>query len=458
MVEWDLFCFRHIRFQRGTPDCKEKSGQRVPFFGWERETPGMNHEAHRPGFPKLRLLDLRPYKDEEREGLLLIDRNGLFEDPVFVPAELLPILGALTGERDSREIAEDLGREMGYKVPVSLVEQVVEMLDSKLCLEGERAERASQERREAYLALDRRPALFPGTPGYPSDPARLREELDRILAEGAGVLGNGELRGLVAPHIDFARGREGYAAAYGRLFAEERLPELLLVFGTGHAGPSTLLVPSTKDYETPLGALATDEEFVKQTLEAFPELAAEEHLHEKEHSLEFQAVFLAHVFARHPSGAVPHCVFFLTGRLGEEPDEDPGVQGLLDFLEERVRASSKRTLLLAGADLSHVGPVFGDAEPVDQDRVARLEAADLADLEKARSLRLGDFVAGLQRAEAERRVCGTTPIYLLGRLAQRLAGEGELEGRVLRYGASHEPGGGQCVTWASLAYEAGNRR
>ena len=432
--------------------------QRVPFFPQERETSGMNQDTPKSKGPRLRLLDVRPYKDEERDGLLLLDRNGLFEDPVFVPSQLLPILGALTGERDTRQIAEDLGREMGGAVPVSLVEQVVEMLDGQLCLEGARAERAIKQKRDHYLALPSRPFMFAGTPGYPEDPSLLRAELDRILAEGEAPCSKGELFGLVAPHIDFARGRQGYAATFRRLALEETPPELILVFGTGHGGPSTLLVPSTKDYETPLGVLPTEQGLVRALLGSFPKWAGDEPLHQGEHSLEFQAVFLAHLFAARNlgasgSGTPPKFVFFLTGRLGPNPEKDPGVQRVLQVLGEKLDAMGKRVLVLAGADLSHVGPLFGDSQPVGKEWVAQLSEKDHRDLSHACSLSLGEFVAGLQMDEEKRRVCGTTPIYLVAKLAKRLAGEHDLLGRVLHYGASRDERGDQCVTWASLAFE-----
>ncbi len=426
----------------------------------------MNQDTPESIGPKLRLLDIRPHKDEEREGLLLLDRNGLFKDPVFVPSQLLPILGALTGQRDTRQIAEDLGREMGGVVPVSLVEQVVEMLDEQLCLEGERVDRAFQEKKEQYLALPIRPFRFAGTPGYPEDPALLRGELARILQEVEEPRVQGELLGFVAPHIDFSRGRHGYAAAFRRLALEEPAPELVLVFGTGHGGPSTLLVPSTKDYETPLGVLPTEQELVRSLLRSFPELGMDEHLHQDEHSLEFQAVFLAHLFANRNSGSLslgslepaPKFAFFLTGRLGQNPEEDPGVQMILQVLGEKIDEIGKKVLVVAGADLSHVGPMFGDPSPVGRDWVARLKEQDLRDLTRVCSLHLEDFVAGLQKEEEQRRVCGTTPIYFVAKLAKHLAGECDLAGQVLQYGASLEEGGGQCVTWASLAFEAENAK
>ncbi len=413
-----------------------------------------NRDTLPPRGPKLRLLDVKAYKDGEKEGLLLLDRKGLFKDPVFVPAELLPILGALTGERDTHQIALDLGREMGCSVPVSLVEQVVEMLDERLCLEGERAELVKKQKRDNYLSLPVRPVACAGTPGYPKEPNLLRRELDRILSEGEAPQLHGELLGLVAPHIDLARGRLGYAAAYRRLAAEEVPPELVLVLGTGHGGPSTLLVPSTKDYETPLGPLPGEKGLISCLLEHFPELAMDECLHQEEHSLEFQAVFLAHLFGNSRSKSSPKFAFFLTGSLCSNPEEDLGVQRVLAFLGDKIEAMGKRVLVLAGADLSHVGPFFGDGKPVDRAWVERLAQEDLRDLGLACDLQWGTFVANLKRDEEFRRVCGTTPIYLAGKLAERMAGGPALKGRILQYGPSRSESGEQCVTWASLAFEA----
>jgi hypothetical protein len=59
---------------------------------------------------------------------------------------------------------------------------------------------------------------------------------------------------------------------------------------------------------------------------------------------------------------------------GEDPDRDARVARFMDAVRELVEARPGRVVVVAGADRAHVGPRFGDAEPYDAARRARLEA------------------------------------------------------------------------------------
>src|SRR2546426_5915331 len=61
---------------------------------------------------------------------------------------------------------------------------------------------------------------------------------------------------------------------------------------------------------------------------------------------------------------------------GRHPDDDPRVPRFLEALGETIAASGRRVALIAGADLAHVGPRFGDPEPVSPAELARLGGED----------------------------------------------------------------------------------
>src|SRR6185295_5446520 len=95
----------------------------------------------------------------------------------------------------------------------------------------------------------------------------------------------------------------------------------------------------------------------------------------------------------------------------------------LDALRGVVLRRLGRVLVVAGADLAHVGPRFGDGRPLDERGRERLEARDAESI----ALALGGDAPGFFRQVASdlgtRRVCGLGPIYTLLRALPPARGE-----------------------------------
>ena len=170
--------------------------------------------------------------------------------------------------------------------------------------------------------------------------------------------------------------------------------------------------------------------------------------HEREHSIELQAVFLRYLFAdRRDVRIVPVLASFAHEAMhrGLRPDDDPRVPRFLDALAETIAAGGQRVALIAGADLAHMGPRFGDPEPVGGPELARIEREDTAMLEPVEA---GDAQAFFDSVAADgdrRRICGYSPIYAL------LRSLGRVSGRVTRYGQWPDPNG--IVSFASVVFE-----
>src|SRR5690606_37227526 len=126
-----------------------------------------------------------------------------------------------------------------------------------------------------------------------------------------------------------------------------------------------------------------------------------------EHSLEFQMLFLQHAAARR--GRRPFEVAgFLCGSLPSATGDPAGeeyFQRLLAAFRDAAVRSGKRVCWLAGADLAHVGPFFGDEARVDAKRLQRLEEAER---ERLRWLETGEperFHAAVAAGGNPDRVC-----------------------------------------------------
>jgi AmmeMemoRadiSam system protein B len=307
-----------------------------------------------------------------------------------------------------------------------------------------------------FRAAPRREATHAGG-AYAADPAALAAAIEThfAAAEGPGApnppAAPRALVGLIAPHVDLHRGGPTYAWAY-RALAEAQPPELFVLLGTCHAPMATPFAATTKDYDTPFGPLATDTAFVHELAARYSgDLLAEEFAHRAEHALEFQAVYLRYLeqlgYLRGVQAVPILCgsphVFTAPGC---SPLQAPQVAEFLQVLAEQIAADGRRVCVIAGADLAHVGPQFGDAEPLSASELSDVGRADEQMLALAARTDAEAFFANVMGDGDRRRICGVAPIYSL---LQLLVGA---EGEVLRYTQWAEPSGHASVTFASVAY------
>lgn len=266
----------------------------------------------------------------------------------------------------------------------------------------------------AYRAQPLRPPACAGSV-YPDGAAPLRRALEGWLAPppGAAPRLDRPPRLVVSPHVDYARGARSYAHAARALAASDA--ELFVVFGTAHATPARPFTLTRHDFATPLGVVRTDRPAVDALVGALGEdaLLGDELAHRDEHSVELQAVLLAHL-VRRPFTMLP----VLCSSLAHLRDPGPVAA---PFLAALARAVAGRAVChVAGADLAHVGPMYGDERPPDEAELSRLAEEDRRTLAFVAAGDAAGFHLDAVRNEPRRRLCGTAPIYA----AMRASGSG----------------------------------
>ncbi len=397
-------------------------------------------------------MDAFPVRIDGQDLICLRDPSGLSESVLSVPRSTAAILALFDGTRSLLDVQADIMRRHGALVPRDQLSALVETLDQHLFLESERLTAQRAQIAAAFHASPVRPAFHAGR-AYPEAAPALAATLDGFFLhpDGPGPVGKAganALRGLVAPHIDFQRGGPAYAWAY-KTVAEASDADCFIVFGTAHAGLDGQPFAATwKPFATPFGPLEVDDEVLRALVRRAPgDLFAAETAHRVEHSIEFQAVCLGYLGRTRAVRMVPLLTSFAHECLarGAEPSTEPRVAGVLDALREAMAAVPRRYCLVAGADLAHVGPRFGDATPVSRTQLARIDAEDRALLSLVASGDHGGFFAAVAHDGDSRRICGLSPIYAL--LATLPAGRG----RLLHYGQWPDPQG--TVTFASIAFE-----
>lgn len=374
-------------------------------------------------FPRLRPIDARPIAQRGQPALLLRDPLSLSDRCVVLPRRFAPLLALCDGTRDSSGLRASLMIRHGIRVSTEDVDRIVRGLDEALLLDNERYWEAAEVAREAFRSGPSRAPVSAGA-SYPADADELRAMLDGYITSVGASDGAAAWRGLVSPHIDFARGGEVYARVWERVADMAQSAEVVVIVGTDHTGREGSITLTKQHYATPYGVLPTDGAAVERIASAVGSESAfaDELHHRSEHSIELAAVWLHHI----RSGKACRLVPILCGSFGafmrdrSSPARDDAVGGLIGALADL--AASRAVLLVAAADLAHVGPAFG-GHPVDLTGRARVRAADD---ELIACICSGD-AEGVFRSvcsnEGRYNVCGLAPAYVVLRALAPSAGE-----------------------------------
>ncbi|MET0849789.1 MAG: AmmeMemoRadiSam system protein B [Candidatus Rokuibacteriota bacterium] len=402
--------------------------------------------------PRLRSLEAFPVEHEGQRMIGLRDPAGFTEEVVLLPIPLLDLVSLFDGEHSVPEIQSLLERRHGQAPSADQIAGIVDRLDAGGFLDSSAFDRRLQAIEETFRRSRVRPAAHAGG-AYAGDPQGLAAQIDGFFAHADGPgpgrpSGACAPRGLVAPHIDFHRGGPTYAWAYRPLTDAAEAPDLFVILGTCHAGMADPFAVTLKSYDTPLGPVAVDHPFVEDLGRRFRgDLLASEGAHRAEHSIEFQAVMLQHLYGtRRPFTIVPVLASFLHEAVwtGRDPEADRRVPRFVDALLETMAASPRRICLVAGVDLAHVGPRFGDREPNSAGGLRAVEAADRSMLDAVMDGDVTAFYTGVAADGDARRICGLSPLYTFLRA---LPG---VRGRLLRYSQWPDPEG--AVTFCAAAF------
>jgi len=395
--------------------------------------------------PALRAVEVTSVDQGGETSIRFRDPLGYATEQVLLSPLAFLIASGLDGEMDVDELQDVLKeRTGGVGVPPERISEVVDFLDEQGFLLTPRFEALRDEVNEAYRSAPFRPAALAGQV-YAAQPNALRDELDAHYAgdDGPGPLrveANGGIRTrfLVVPHIDYARGGRSYAHGFHRL-AQGPKPKTVFIFGVAHAGPEAPFILTRHDFDTPFGCLKADRSRIDRLATACGwDPFEDEIVHRDEHSIELPAVMLAHVF-----GTDINIVPILCGAF-DAAAEDTDIERFLSVC--RAEAEGEDVLVLAGADLAHVGRTFGDDFDIDDAVIKKVKARDETDLTHALA---GDPISWYQSVMQDgnaRRVCGLQCIYAALRTSAVDMDEGEL----LDYGYAHDPNGG-IVSFSAVA-------
>lgn len=411
--------------------------------------------------PRIRAVEAFPVEQGGQTMVCLRDPTGLAAEPIVLGMGAYFLITMFDGTNAVLDLQAAFNRRFGTIVPSEQIRELIGALDRAHYLDSPALAGRLRAVREEF---DKSPARVAALAGlcYESEAPRLRAEIESFFerpgAPGRAALGAAparktKLAGLIAPHIDPRRGAAAYAWAYSEL-RRHRRPELVVILGTSHYGAGPELFSATrKDYLTPLGAVRTDRELVDRLAARYAkaggDMFADELLHRNEHSIEFQALFLAWALGVDGYQIVPVLVSSFHEMVGgsEAPASDARVAGFLDALRAELATERRRVLILSGVDFAHVGRKFGDAFGIEDGVAERVRREDLALIENIKHGDPSGFFADVARDRDQRKICGLAPMYTqLELLRGRRA-------RLLHYDIALEPQTDSLVSFASLAID-----
>jgi AmmeMemoRadiSam system protein B len=454
-------------------------------------TPGQNpNQPAMPQFnpgapnqvrPRLRKLRGFPFPVQDQSGqkqvlLGLADAQQISEKMVVTQPAFQVVLPLMDGSRDIDQIVAEIGR--GLQRP--MLEQFVAQLDDAGLIAGPVHE---QMVRDLHANFDKSDNLPAGSTAQLADvlvmqefgkeatdeqkaehgPAKLREMLDKWIDAALKDAPNPSFdvlpKAIMAPHLDYPRGWFNYAQVYGRMRVTDR-PDRIVILGTNHFGQATGVCGCDKGFSSPLGTCEADRELIGRLNARLGadagKLFAQRYDHENEHSIELHMPWIQHAIGADENGAYPkvfaaliHDPLVNNGQSydGEGLDLDPFVEALKGAIAD----VGGRTLVISSADLSHVGPSFGDQQTLGGQEGpgaefrAKVASHDRDMLGMVAANRLEDLVGSMAWQQNPTRWCSIGNMVATVRVVEPSRIE------LLNYAAAMDPEGTTFVSSAAMA-------
>jgi AmmeMemoRadiSam system protein B len=363
--------------------------------------------------PRLRLgLDFMPSSDPERPGLLIRDHYRFSENMLLVPPQLVTCLACFDGEQTELDLRENLVRATGEIQVGDLEKHLVETLSGAGFLEDETFDRLRQERITEFANAPTREASHAGS-AYPDEPSEARAQLAEFM-QGAVAETTDSLIGIAAPHVSPFGGWESYRDAYAALIPAYR-DRTFVVLGTSHYGEPDHFGLTRKPFVTPFGEARTNVALVDRLAAAAPgAVNMEDYCHAVEHSIEFQILFLQHIYGPDIRILPILCGAFVESVYkGGKPEDNEHVRRFFDALGEMAAKESGNLFFVLGVDMAHMGRRYGD------EMIARADSGEMLAVRERDNKRIERVVAAdpqgfwslVQEDQDDLKWCGSAPIY-----------------------------------------------
>jgi AmmeMemoRadiSam system protein B len=191
---------------------------------------------------------------------------------------------------------------------------------------------------------------------YPAKAEELKKQIDKFFSSldvaSVKIKGDREIKAAIVPHAGYFYSGKCASFVYNLLKKEK--VDTFIILGTNHSGLGEKVCFSVDDFETSLGRVETDIEFIEDLLIKGKKTnfngGVDENAHRYEHSIEVQLPFLQSVQKKFK--IVPVLIRDLT------IIELKSLGKLISDLVKEHEKKGKRIFVLASSDFTHYGPSY----------------------------------------------------------------------------------------------------
>ncbi|MCC7429959.1 AmmeMemoRadiSam system protein B [bacterium] len=385
------------------------------------------------------------YDEDGSEIYVLYDTLGYSKHQILLRDESLLVLTFFDGKHSVQNIAETLPLHDENAVSENVLLEFVQQLDEALFFQNENFQNFKKNFEENFLqATIRNPACAGNS--YSENATELTNFLNVLFSDDKTQADVKSPSGILVPHIDLRIGAKTYVPAYKKL--ENSEAETFVILGTSHYGYNDLFVPTSKHFLTPLGLAETDTELAKMLQENYNFPSEFGDLpHRQEHSIEFQVVFLQHLFKKRHFKILPVlCTSFYDFIENETlPNKDENFRSFVKALNQSIKKLGRKVTFIVSADLSHVGKKFGDDFPAEQ-VLEKIREEDQNLLDSVVACDSEKFFTKISEVKDCNKVCGLSPIYSFLEIVKPEKAE------ILAYRQWNETARESAVTFASAVF------
>jgi len=378
--------------------------------------------------PRLRLnLDFLPSPEPSRPGLFIRDPYHYSDTTLLIPPPLVQALECFDGKQSELDLRSELVRITGEIQVGELEKHLFDALNEAGFLENERYLELKAKREAEFRAETERRAIFAGS-AYPDD----RRELANLLLDRIGSPDSPAApKAIAAPHASPEGAWDTYRAAYRSLPADMARDRTFVILGTSHYGAPDHFGLTRKPFTTPFGTAWTNTALVDELeAKAGQVIRMEDYCHAVEHSIEFQVVFLQHLYGPDIKILPILCGPFVKSIYeGGLPEENQALAKFFDALGNIAAREGKNLMWILGIDMAHMGRRYGDpllarafademlqVEQRDRERIERIEAGDVR-----------GYWSLVQERQDDLKWCGASPLYTFLKVMP------EARGKLLHY-------------------------
>jgi len=364
--------------------------------------------------PRLRdTLDFMPSPIEDKPGLLIRDPFQFSDATLIVPPGLIAFLEFYDGQHSALDLRAELVRATGDLEAGRIEQDLSQALSSAGFLDDDQFLQKKASVEEAFRNAPQRLPAHAGS-GYPDDAAELRQTLTQYLQDDGSRPPAGGVIAIAAPHVSPFGGVDAYRAAYSALSPADA-DRTFVILGTSHYGQANRLGLTRKPFITPFGETIPATVLIDEIACAGDgAVLMEDYCHAIEHSIEFQVVFLQHLFGPKIKILPVLCGSYLHSVYeGGLPEDDPGTQRVLGALGEMAAREGGKLLWVLGVDMAHMGRRYGDTMEAVSGQ-GEMETVERRDRSRIERLAAGDakgFWEQIQENQDDLKWCGSAPLY-----------------------------------------------